>query len=38
MTKNLKELSREDYESLKKTGFFWELFPQATGNYEEDCK
>lgn len=34
----IKEMTKEHYDNLKKSGMFWELFPKATGNYEEDCK
>lgn len=34
--KQLHELSKEDYSTLAKMGFLFELFPAATGNYETD--
>lgn len=31
-------LSQEDYTKLKLSGMFWELFPEATGNYITDME
>lgn len=28
--------TREQYEKLKASGMMWEIFPNFTGNYEED--
>lgn len=36
--KTLKELTKKEYESIKKSGLMWVLFPEATGNYEEDTE
>lgn len=39
--KNLKDFSKEEYTLLLKSGMFWELYPEATGDYSEDvvsCK
>jgi hypothetical protein len=37
MIKNkIKYFTVKEYKSLKKTGIFWELYPEATGNYIED--
>lgn len=30
------ELTREEYDMLLISGFLWELYPEATGNYEVD--
>lgn len=31
-------MSEEDYQKLKNTGMLWEFYPDATGNYKQDCK
>lgn len=36
--RNLILISRMDYNKLVSSGMFWELFPEATGNYEQDIK
>ena len=28
--------AKEAYDKLKNSGMFWELYPQLTGDYEED--
>jgi hypothetical protein len=30
-------VKKEIYDSVKKSGMLYELFPEATGNFEEDC-
>ena len=35
-SKPLKDLSRHEHESLKKMGFLWELYPEASGDYAID--
>lgn len=35
--KKLTDLTEQEFETLKKSGFLWEFFPEATGNYKEDC-
>jgi hypothetical protein len=35
--KQLKDLPKEEYETLKEMGFLFEFFPGATGSWEEDC-
>lgn len=32
-----KELAKYEYESLLKSGMFWEFYPQLVGNWEADC-
>ena len=34
----LKTMSRDDYETLLDMGFLYEFYPEATGNYDKDCK
>lgn len=34
----LKGMSLKQYEGLLHSGMFWEWYPEATGNYEEDTK
>lgn len=34
--KGLKDFSKEEYTMLLKSGMFWELYPEATGDYSED--
>ena len=34
--KELKDLTLQEYEGLKKTGFLWEFYPEATGDVDED--
>jgi hypothetical protein len=34
--KKLIELSKKEYTLLLKSGLFWELYPKATGIYEDD--
>lgn len=36
MSRELNELSREEYEALKDCGMLWEFFPEATGTYTRD--
>ena len=31
-------LDKTSYNKLLSSGFFWELFPELTGNFEEDYK
>lgn len=35
--KELTDLTEREFRTLKKMGFLWEFFPEATGNYKEDC-
>lgn len=35
-TKALEGIELEEYRKLLNSGMFWELFPSATGIYEED--
>jgi hypothetical protein len=30
--------SKKNYNLLLKSGMFWEIFPELSGNYEEDKK
>lgn len=34
----LKDLSRREYETLKRMGFLWEFYPEASGDYDADQK
>jgi len=36
--KDLKDLTLQEYEGLKKTGFLWEFYPEATGGANEDLE
>lgn len=36
MTKDLKELTKEEFEMLKLTGLLWVIFPFASDIYEEN--
>jgi len=36
--KDLSELTEEEYSLLLKSGMMWEIFPEATGIYFQDCK
>lgn len=36
--KRLEDLTQEEYSQLLKSGMFWELYPQATGIYSQDCE
>jgi len=38
MKNKIKDLSKEEYLLLVNSGMFWELYPEATGIYEEDIK
>lgn len=38
MKKYLELLSEEEYNHLVKSGMFFEIFPEATGNYIQDIK
>ncbi len=33
-----KAISVEDYVQLKKMGFLWEFFPEASGDYKKDVE
>lgn len=33
----LQDMSKEEYEALMKSGMMFEFYPEATGNYHEDC-
>jgi hypothetical protein len=35
--KNLKELSKVEYEVLKSSGSLFFIYPEASGNFEQDC-
>ena len=35
--KSLTDLTEHEFRTLKKMGFLWEFFPEATGVYKEDC-
>ena len=35
--RELSSFSEEEYIKLLKSGMFWEFYPDATGNYKEDC-
>jgi len=30
-------MKKDTYDRIKKSGILYELFPEATGNFEEDC-
>ena len=32
----IKLMTIQEYILLKETGMFWELYPEATGNYQKD--
>ena len=34
----LSEMSEKEYHALKNSGFMWVLYPEAIGNYEQDCE
>ena len=36
--KNLKELTLKEHTDLKRSGLMWIIFPDATGDFREDCK
>jgi len=36
-SKPLQQLTRHEYATLKDSGHLWELYPQATGTWSEDC-
>ena len=36
--KRLETFTEEEYEKLKASGMFWEIYPDATGNYASDTK
>lgn len=36
--KKLHEFTEAEYTLMKRSGEFWELFPNATGNYQFDMK
>ena len=36
--KELKDLTLQEYEGLKKSGFLWEFYPEATGDVDEDLE
>ena len=38
MKNKIKDLTIGEYLSLVNSGLFYELYPEATGNYEEDVK
>lgn len=38
MKNKIKNFTIEEYNYLLGSGMFWELYPEATGNYEEDKK
>ena len=38
MNESLQNLSRQEYDSFVKSGMFWEMHPDATGNYAEDVE
>lgn len=35
--KKLTDLTEQEFKALKKMGFLWEFFPEATGDYKRDC-
>ena len=35
--KRLKDLTKDEYETLKAMGFLWEFYLEATGDWEVDC-
>jgi hypothetical protein len=35
--KKLTDLTEHEFNTLKEMGYLWEFFPEATGNYKEDC-
>ena len=35
--RDLKTFSEEEYVKLLKSGFLFEFYPDATGNYKKDC-
>jgi len=35
--KQLKDLTKKEYESLDKAGMLYVFYPEATGNYKNDC-
>lgn len=35
--RDLKTFSKEEYVKLLKSGFLFEFYPDATGNYKKDC-
>ena len=36
--KQLKDLTREEYNKLNKSGMLFEIYPEAEGLYIDDCK
>ena len=38
MNESLQKLSRQEYDSIVKSGMFWEMHPDASGNYAEDVE
>lgn len=36
--KKLRELTEYEYDNIRRTGLLYELFPEATGNYVDDCR
>lgn len=35
--RELKSFTKKEYKKLLDSGFLWELYPDATGNYKKDC-
>lgn len=35
--RELSSFSKEEYVKLLKSGFLWEFYPDATGDYKKDC-
>ena len=35
--KALKDLTYNEYKALKSSGVFWEVYPEATGDFSTDC-
>ena len=35
--KPLRQLTHHEHSLLKASGLLWELYPQASGNWQEDC-
>jgi hypothetical protein len=36
--KDLSKLTEEEYSLILKSGMMWEIFPEATGVYKQDCQ
>jgi hypothetical protein len=36
--KKLGELSLQEYNKLKQSGMFWEIYPESTGNIDDDLE